>query len=74
MILVKDVVSNVILNMVNIKKSWRKWPEIRNIPFHQGGDISLRHLYCHLKARGVRSIDNKSKRLRELKTLIYQGF
>ncbi|MGB4607249.1 MAG: recombinase family protein, partial [Sedimentibacter sp.] len=30
--------------------------------------------YPTYDTRGVRSIDNKSKRLRELKTLIYQGF
>ena len=30
--------------------------------------------YSAYDTRGERSIDNKSKRLRELKTLIYQGF
>lgn len=46
----------------------------RIIFFRQGTSGFSRHHYCTLKARGVRGIDVKSKRLRELKTLIYQRF
>jgi len=45
-----------------------------NILGRQGGNISLRHHYCTLKACWVRSIDVKDREIGVFKTLINKGF
>ena len=47
---------------------------IKDISFHQGGNINLRHLYCHLKACGLHSVTTKRNYVEILRFKLFHDY